>query len=199
MLTGIIFAFILVFMLGFLISKGFYQNQPDRTKAKRATELKKHQENIIPSKTKSNPEEDQSDLELTFYQTLLKKEGIISNQTEQANSINKSPQIGKEDEQKKPSEAKQKVSKEVKANTKSFKGYTIQIGAFQEKKEAVTMANTLGKKGYPVYIVSSNIPMKGMMHRVRVGHFQDIEDAKKLGLTIEMKERLPTYITFSAE
>jgi len=148
---------------------------------------------------KSNKEKDSSDLELTFYQTLLKKEGTPSKQTDQENNVNKSSQVEKQVEQKKPLEIKQRVSKEVKENIKPFKGYTLQVGAFQDKEQARKMANKLEGKGYPVYVVSSNMPMKGMLHRVRVGHFQDIKDAKKLGLTIEMKERLPTYVTFSSE
>ncbi|HCX88933.1 MAG: hypothetical protein COW04_10080 [Deltaproteobacteria bacterium CG12_big_fil_rev_8_21_14_0_65_43_10] len=199
MSIGIVFAFILVFILGFIISKGFYQDQPDRMKVQKSTGPGKHQENRIPSKMKSNKEKDSSDLELTFYQTLLKKEGTPSKQTDQENNVNKSSQVEKQVEQKKPLEIKQRVSKEVKENIKPFKGYTLQVGAFQDKEQARKMANKLEGKGYPVYVVSSNMPMKGMLHRVRVGHFQDIKDAKKLGLTIEMKERLPTYVTFSSE
>ena len=202
MSTGIAFAFILVFILGFIIGKGFHQNQPGRMKVQKSTGPEKHQENRIPSKMKSNQEKNSSDLELTFYQTLLKKEGTPSKETDQVNqvnTVNKSSQTGKQAEQKKPLEMEQRVSKEIKESTKSFKGYTLQVGAFQDKGQAIKMVNKLRGKGYPVYIVSSNIPMKGMWHRVRIGHFQDIKDAKKLGLTIEMKERLPTYVTFSSE
>jgi cell division septation protein DedD len=199
MSIGIVFAFILVFILGFMTKREFHQNQPGRTIVKDSTRPEKRQENRIPPKMKSNKEKDSSDLELTFYQTLLKKEGTPSKQIDQVNNVNKSSQIEKQAEQKKPLKKKQRVSKEVKENTKSFKGYTLQVGAFQDKEQARKMANKLEEKGYPVYIVSSNMPMKGMWHRVRVGHFQDIKDAKKLGLTIEMKERLPTYVTFSSD
>ncbi|MEW6615254.1 MAG: SPOR domain-containing protein [Thermodesulfobacteriota bacterium] len=208
MLIGITFAFVLVFMLGFTASKGFSQNQQGGIRAEGSTGVEKYGKNRIPSKMKSNPRKDHSDIELTFYQTLLEKEGIPPEQTEKTNKSSqiekqveqkKPSQTGKQLEQKKPLEIKQRVSKEVKENTKSFRGYAVQVGAFPKKEHARKMANKLKKKGYPVYIVSSNIPMKGMWHRVRVGHFQDLKKAKKFGLTIEMKERLPTHITFVSE
>ena len=199
MSIGIVFAFILVFILGFMARREFHQNQPDRTIVKDSIRPEKHQENKIPPKMESNKEKDSSDLELTFYQTLLKKEGTPSKQTDQENNVNKSSQVEKQAEQKKPMEIKQRVPKEVKEKTKSFKGYTLQVGAFQDKEQAKKIANKLKKKGYPAYIVSSNMPVKGMWHRVRVGHFQDLKEAKKVGLTIEMKERLHTYVTFVSE
>ena len=199
MSIGIVFAFILVFILGFMTRKEFHQNQPGRTIVKDSTRPEKHQENRIPPKMESNKEKDSSDLELTFYQTLLKKEGTPSKQTDQENNVNKSSQVEKQAEQKKPLEIKQRVPKEEKEKTKSFKGYTLQVGAFQDKEQAKKIANKLKKKGYPAYIVSSNMPVKGMWHRVRVGHFQDLKEAKKFGLTIEMKERLHTYVTFGSE
>ena len=199
MSIGIAFAFILVFILGLLTRGEFHQNQPVRTIVKDATRPEKHQENRIPPKMESNKEKDSSDLELTFYQTLLKKEGTPSKQTDQENNVNESSQVVKQAEQKKPLEVKQRAPKEVKGKTKSFKGYTLQVGAFQDKEQAKKIANKLKKKGYPAHIVSSNMPVKGMWHRVRVGHFQDLKEAKKLGLTIEMKERLHTYVTFSSD
>ncbi|MFH2011148.1 MAG: SPOR domain-containing protein [Pseudomonadota bacterium] len=199
MSTGIFFAFILVFTLGFLISKEFYQSQPDRVKVKSSIEPKNHRESKTSPNIIRETEGDHSDLDLTFYQTLLDKEATSLKQNEQTNNIDKIPQTVDLEKQEKSSEIKQRAPKELKANIKPLKGYTVQIGAFQDKEEARKMADKLEKKGYPVYIVSSNIPTKGIMHRVRVGHYDNIEDAKKLGLTIEMKESLPTYITFSAE
>jgi cell division septation protein DedD len=208
MLTGMAFAFVLVFILGFTASRGFSQNQQGGMRAEGSTGVEKHRGNRVSSKMKNNLSKDHSDIELTFYQTLLEKEGIPPEQTEKTN---KSSQIEKQIEQKKPSqtgkqverkkslERGQRVFKKEKGDNKSFKGYTIQVGAFPKKEQARKMANKLKKKGYPVYIVSSNIPMKGMWHRVRVGHFQDLKKAKKFALTIEMKERLPTSVTFVSD
>jgi len=35
----------------------------------------------------------------------------------------------------------------------------------------------LKKKGYPAYRISSNIPEKGIWHRVRIGYFKDKAEA----------------------
>ena len=67
--------------------------------------------------------------------------------------------------------ATQKDSKETNKNL------TIQVASFKDSKDADEMVAKLRKKGYPAYRISSNIPEKGIWHRVRIGYFKDKAEA----------------------
>ena len=71
----------------------------------------------------------------------------------------------------KPGEVKQKDKKETK------KILTIQVASLKDSKDADNIVAKLIKKGYPAYRISSNIPEKGIWHRVRVGYFKDKAEA----------------------
>ena len=57
------------------------------------------------------------------------------------------------------------------------KKYTIQVASFKDSKNADEIVAKLRKKGYPAYRTSSNIPEKGIWHRVRIGSFKDKAEA----------------------
>jgi len=57
------------------------------------------------------------------------------------------------------------------------KKYTIQVASLKDSKDADKMVASLKKKGYPAYMISSNIPEKGIWHRVRIGYFKDKSEA----------------------
>ena len=57
--------------------------------------------------------------------------------------------------------------------TETDKKYTIQVASFKDSKDADKIVAKLRKKGYPAYRISSNIPEKGIWHRVRIGSFKD--------------------------
>ncbi|HVY55917.1 MAG TPA: SPOR domain-containing protein, partial [Thermodesulfobacteriota bacterium] len=59
--------------------------------------------------------------------------------------------------------------------------YTVQIGSFQDQKQANNLAGYLQSKGYPVFIKSMTSPDNEKWYRVRVGTFKDIESAKAYG------------------
>ena len=191
MLSGITFTFVLVFILGFLVGKGYHEDRSAEIKNDKYDADKMEEKARISSREKKDLDEVPSDLEWTFYKTLLKKEGVFYNKNDQVKKPSKSEKYREQIKQKEKEEFRKGKEK-----SKSLKGYTLQVGSFQNKEQAKKLVYDLRKKGYPTYIVSSNIPMKGVWHRVRVGHFHTFEEAKKFGLTIEMKERLPTYVTF---
>lgn len=66
--------------------------------------------------------------------------------------------------------------------------YTVQIGSFQNQKQANSLASSLKSKGYPVFIKSMTTPDKENWHRVRVGTFGDIETAKTYGEGLKTME-----------
>jgi len=88
-----------------------------------------------------------------FKNTALKaKKNLVSNKT-------------------KPGEVRQKDKKETN------KTLTIQVASLKNSKDADNIVAKLRKKGYPAYRISSNIPEKGIWHRVRVGYFKDKAEA----------------------
>ncbi|MGH7851019.1 MAG: SPOR domain-containing protein [Thermodesulfobacteriota bacterium] len=66
--------------------------------------------------------------------------------------------------------------------------YTVQIGSFQDQKQANSLASALQSKGYPVFIKSMASPDNKNWYRVRVGTFGNIEAAKAYGESLKNSE-----------
>ena len=193
MLAGIALAFVLVFILGFLCGGGMHKDRGLRVAAGNSEIKERQTKDQISNKTKRDSRKDPKDMELTFYQTLTKKEGASFDQRADVQSSSVVKKNKKKVNQRKKAK---KVANQRDENRRSLNGYTIQVGSFQSKEQAKKLADTLERKGYPAYIVSTNIPMQGTWHRVRVGHFETMNEAKRFRVTLEIQERLPTYITF---
>ena len=70
------------------------------------------------------------------------------------------------------------INKDKQKNlTETDKKLTIQVASLKDSKDADEMVAKLKKKGYPAYSISSNIPEKGIWHRVRIGYFKDKAEA----------------------
>lgn len=67
--------------------------------------------------------------------------------------------------------------------------FTVQIGAFQNQKEANKLMNSLKSNGYPAFIKQSETPDKKTWYRVRVGTFSTKSDAISYG--DKLKQRAP--------
>ncbi len=70
------------------------------------------------------------------------------------------------------------INKDKQKNlTETDKKLTIQVASLKDSKDADEMVARLKKKGYLAYRTSSNIPEKGIWHRVRIGYFKDKAEA----------------------
>ncbi len=70
------------------------------------------------------------------------------------------------------------ITKDKQKNlTETDKKLTIQVASLKDSKDADEMVARLTKKGYLAYRTSSNIPEKGIWHRVRIGYFKDKAEA----------------------
>lgn len=69
--------------------------------------------------------------------------------------------------------------------------FTIQIGAFKNKFNATCLKKELETKGYNAYITTCKTS-EGVFYRVRVGQFENIEQAKKI--QERLKNTYPTKI-----
>jgi cell division septation protein DedD len=73
--------------------------------------------------------------------------------------------------------------------------FTLQVGAYNNSQEAQELVQQLRKKGYEAYIAPGTAAAKGVLHRVRVGHFQTLQEARQFALTFEKKENLKPIIS----
>jgi cell division protein FtsN len=133
--------------------------------------------------------------EFTFYKTLTDK-------NDKTVSIDLKPGPVKEDikpeKEQTTAEAKKSFPAAKKepaaASTSANLRYTVQTSSYQERTMAEDEVKRLKKRGFAAFIVSSELPGKGMRYRVRIGNFYNRAAAEKLQKTIHEKERILTIV-----
>lgn len=73
--------------------------------------------------------------------------------------------------------------------------YTVQVAALNNADEAREMVNQLRSRGYAAYEITGTAAAKGTWHRVRVGYFQTLPEARQFALGFEQKEKIKPIIT----
>lgn len=133
--------------------------------------------------------------EFTFYKTLTDK-------TDKMVSIDLKPGPVKEDikpeKEQTTAEAKKSFSAAKRelavASTGASLRYTVQTASYLERAMAEDDVKRLKKRGFAAFIVSSELPGKGVRHRVRIGSFSNRAAAERLQKTIHEKERILTIV-----
>lgn len=93
-------------------------------------------------------------------------------------------QVGKDP---KPGSAKNTFHPSGSANKAGFSdagSYVVQVAVFKSKRQAANLVEKLANTGYPAYVaeVESPVPdLAGTYHRVRIGKFMRLADAKSFG------------------
>lgn len=64
-------------------------------------------------------------------------------------------------------------------NRRAESTLTIQVASFKNRQDAESLVLRLKKKGYPAYRALGVVPEKGIWYRVRVGHFNSRQEARK--------------------
>ncbi len=83
-----------------------------------------------------------------------------------------------------PAESEEKSEKHVvRAGT-----YTIQLASLPNRGDAVALLDELRNKRYDAYMLQVNLPDKGTFYRVRVGHYRDLDQAKKALKILQARE-----------
>ncbi len=172
---ALISSFLLAFASGILIGNRFLDN-------KKNLELASSDQNALvkspssdnrPSESSKNShtEEKKNDTQFTFYETLPERSELPL-----AKEVKKP-----EASQEKRIPSKNGSSKIVKQFDQDIvrKGYTIQLGSFQQKEKAYALQNKLKKHGYLVYVTPKTIENKGIWYRVRMGNFNSPEEAQE--------------------
>ena len=73
--------------------------------------------------------------------------------------------------------------------------FTLQVGSFQDRREASLMVSRLKKAGHKSFLVRVHMPDQGgEWFRVRVGPFTSKRDAWAYKAEFESKERLPAFV-----
>lgn len=67
---------------------------------------------------------------------------------------------------------------EVAAVTEVERRWTIQVGAFQERQDALDLLDRLRSRGHNPFLASSDLRERGRWYRVRVGRFSDRDTAR---------------------
>jgi len=73
--------------------------------------------------------------------------------------------------------------------------YTLQIAALNSSDEAKELVSKLKSKGYDAYAVTGTAAAKGALHRVRIGSFSSLQEARQFAVDFEKKEKIKTIIT----
>ena len=66
----------------------------------------------------------------------------------------------------------------VRMKSPSHARYSVQVGSFDNRKEADQKLSIWRKKGYPAYLMIADIPERGRWYRVRIGGFPTINEAE---------------------
>jgi len=73
--------------------------------------------------------------------------------------------------------------------------FTLQVGSFEDQREASLLAQRLKKAGHSSFLVRVNMPGEGgTWYRVRVGPFHSKKEAWTYKDDFENKERLPAFV-----
>ena len=143
--------------------------------------------------------------EFTFYKTLTDK-------TDRTVSIDLKPKPVKEENKpvkqpitveapksipispvsKQPPPPAKKEMVAASSNTKLR--YTVQTASYQERYMAEDEVKRLKRRGFAAFVVSSELPGKGVWHRVRLGSFSNKAAAERLQKSVRDKEGLSTIV-----
>ena len=72
--------------------------------------------------------------------------------------------------------------------------YTLQLSAFQDKAEAEEFMQKLQANGESPYLVPTQIPERGLWYRVRVGNYQNWEEAVNAKERFEREQQVIAYV-----
>lgn len=189
--SGFTVASIVVFFLGILVG----QRIEERKLLKKEEPVAKIPVQPL-SRESASASQATAKEEITFYDTLTKvSPGTApvkeSKAVESAvKSVSRDTKAAPRAETPEPIE---RVKDKARAETQGS-GWTVQVNAYPNERDAKSLAKRLKDKGYDAYVVSSSV--KGRTwYRVRVGRLGTGEEANELRETLQNKENFTKAIT----
>ncbi len=89
------------------------------------------------------------------------------------------PAKEKEPEETDKQPAKKELSESEERAVVPAGAYTIQLASFPERSDAMALLEELKSSRYDVYMLHVTLPEKGSFYRVRMGHYEDVDQARK--------------------
>jgi cell division protein FtsN len=93
-----------------------------------------------------------------------------------------------------PAKSKRDATREAPSVEAASGRYTLQLSSFQEKDEAAEFMQALAEKGYQTYLISAEVPGRGLWYRVRLGDYATHGDALEAKAQFERKQRIIAYV-----
>ncbi len=72
--------------------------------------------------------------------------------------------------------------------------FTLQLSSFQDRAEAERFIQNLRVSGMKPFIITANIPGRGIWYRVRLGEFKSWEEAAQAKEKIEKEQKIIAYV-----
>ena len=73
-------------------------------------------------------------------------------------------------------------------------GYSVQVGVYENEKNAVLFVDKLKEKGYEVFVIKDLRADNISVHRVLVGKFKNKNEALNLSIVIRQKEGIQSFV-----
>jgi DedD protein len=72
--------------------------------------------------------------------------------------------------------------------------YTLQVISYRSPDEAELFARTLRERGHEAFVVTADIPERGLHWRVRIGPFESVAEAERYRAQFESDEGMNTFV-----
>lgn len=184
-----------IFLLGVEVGQRFsgLSLKGSRKFVKNQLDLNSEQENI--EEAGVDIESDEMDESQMSFFNGLKKERDEESSVSKNHSKFRSPlteiiQNTKENKE----EDSQPANLNIQKNTLSNR-YALQVGSYKNRSQAEELESELKQKGYPTYILKTYIPERGIYYRVRIGDFDNLDEAKQVATALQNKEGKNFIIT----
>ncbi|MEK6531724.1 MAG: SPOR domain-containing protein [Deltaproteobacteria bacterium] len=135
-----------------------------------------------PGEIKSIDEKDEKKEPVVAKEAIKKPAPSVPKDNDQKEKKKKTANTGAKD--KKEKTAKKPEPKQVTTKEGPFKPWVVNVASFSGQKEAEEFIISLKAKGYAAYRTEFT-KNKRLWHRVRVGFFSTVKDARKTGAAIE--------------
>lgn len=151
-------------------------------------------------------------LRIKSLRALVQKEGLTTQVQSQASTppqesvlVERSTEEVKSDASAPPQEAvpqggNAEPTEKIKVKPSQFQKtlheiFTVQVGAFTDVSYAKSLKKRLDKKGYKIYITSSNLKKGGKIYKVWTGKFSNREKAETFAAKMTKIEDIQTFVT----
>lgn len=185
-------AMVWMFTLGVMVGRGISPVRFNVEKLKK--ELLAQKEGANKPGMNATPDKRQ----LGFYDILTDKK-----EEARLKSLPKAQPPAKKEIARRPeSKKQQKASEASKQKPKSssaigetpVKSFTLQVASLRDSARARKLVSDLKSKGYGAYAVTARVNGKGTYHRVRVGHFKDLNEARTIATRLRHEKFEPIVI-----